>query len=172
MQGVRRFRLVFSNGRLTFLEIDLQSFFFFQQIAQRILTKRSAPLDRIADVLAADRFGEALCHSWIAVGYVQINQARAASNYRLYHARSCTTQRFFEWGKSCDSNGIIDFVRRGRCDRLRRRFGCVTTRDILTEKRAATIFGQAFGADDPGKEGLVHEVLLDCVHCFLAGQKH
>ena len=40
--------------------------------------------------------------------------------------------------------------------------------DILTEKRAATIFGQAFGADDPRKEGLVDEVLLDCVHRLLA----
>src|SRR5262249_50691334 len=118
------------------------------------------------------RLCEALCHSWIAVCCVQINQACATSNHRSYHAFNGTTQRFFERRKSRRPTSIVYLVLGGRCDGPRRCFGCVTARDALTNERASAIFGQAFGADDPRKKSFVGEVLLDCAHCFLAGQKH
>src|SRR5262249_3595611 len=45
LQRVRSFRLVFGNGRLTFLEVRLEAFFFLEKVTKGLLAKRRAPLN-------------------------------------------------------------------------------------------------------------------------------
>src|SRR5213076_2284165 len=91
---------------------------------------------------------EALCHGWIAVRHVQIDQARSTADRRLHHAHHCSTQSFFERRKRCDATGA------------------------LTQKSASTVLRQAFGAYHSRKKCLVSEILFDRSQCLLAGQKY
>ena len=111
--------------------------------------------------LSTDCFSETLCHGWIAVRHVQIDQARSAADHRIHHADHCLTQRFFERRKRRDVTGTLSLV--GSLRRLRAfgRAGTLLGDDTLAQKSASTVLRQTFGAYNPRKKCLVSEILFD-----------
>src|SRR6266542_1518525 len=73
-------------------------------------------------------------------------------------------------GSRCVTYKSIRRVRR-RIGALRLAGGLILD-DTLAQKRASTVFRQAFGAYDSGKKGLVSQILLDGSQRLLAGEKH
>ncbi len=96
LEGVGRIRFVFRDGGFAFLQVLLQPLFFLHEVTQGVLAAEGAALDGEADVFAADGIGETLGDGGIAVGDVNIDQARAPANDRLDHAGERAGEAFLE----------------------------------------------------------------------------
>ena len=113
LERVRGFRFVFGDSGFTFLQVRFQPLLFLQQEAQGILGERCPPLDRITDVFTTNGFREPISHGGIAVCYIEIDQARAATDHRLHHAGQSSGQCLL-----CRCDRQIMLGRGGRCSRL------------------------------------------------------
>src|SRR5206468_1864152 len=95
-----------------------------------------------------------------------------AADRRLHHAGHCSTQCFFERRKCPNATSVLSLIASRRRIGALRLAGRLIRDDTLAQKRASTVFRQAFGAYDSGKKGLVSQILLDGSQRLLAGEKH
>ena len=127
--------------------------------------------NRVADVFAPDRFGQSLCHYWIAIRHIKIDQACPAPDNWFNHSGHGSAEPFLERSKiSGYACRFLDLIGR-RCSRTRRRFARIGSH-ASSQERAPTVVCQSFGTHNPGKKRPIDEVLLDRSQCFLAGEKH
>src|SRR5262249_47661744 len=112
--SIRSFLLILSDGGFAPLQVAFQAFLLLQHITQAFLAEVGAPLNRHADVLTTDSFGEALSHSRIAVCYAKVDQAGAAANDGLDHGRESAAEPFFQRSKGRFPTGVSRGWRCGR----------------------------------------------------------
>src|SRR5438309_1429582 len=102
----------------------------------------------------------------------RIRLALAAVSVWFCSCSWSSTQCFFEWRKCRNATSVLSLIASRRRIGALRRAGGLIRDDTLAQKRASTVFRQAFGAYDSRKKGLVSQILLDGSQRFLAGEKH
>ena len=172
LERVGRFRFVICGCGFASLEIRLQPLFFFEKITQRILAERGATLDRVTDILAADRFGHPLCHRRIAIRDVKVDETCATADDGFHHPGERAAERFLQGCKGWSGTEIVGCTCCAGRRRTWRAGATFRAGDGPPKQGATTIVSQSFGADDTRQHTAIGKVLLDRAQRLLTGEKH